>query len=80
MVRSRAIIMCVVSGKTPAADLPHRAVVLIMVGRVFVTFEAIREGSGRPRLLAFLARKESKAPLWNCSAFKTIAAILIYPF
>jgi hypothetical protein len=80
MMRGRAIIMRVVRSEAPAADLPQRAVVLIVIGRVLVAFEAVREGSGRPGPLAFLAREEAKASLRNCLAFETVAAIFVNPF
>jgi hypothetical protein len=41
MVGNRAIIVCVVSGKTPATNLPQGAVVLIVVRRILVAFKAI---------------------------------------
>jgi hypothetical protein len=80
MVRSGAVIVRMVSSKAPATDFPQRAVVLVVIGRVLVAFEAVRERSGRPRLLTFLTRKEAKASLWNCSAFKTVAAVFVDPF
>jgi hypothetical protein len=69
-----------VSGEAPATNLPQGAVVLIVVGRVFVAFEAVREGSGRSRPLTLLTQKEAKASFWNCLTFETIVAIFIDPF
>jgi hypothetical protein len=80
MMRSRAIVMRVVRGEAPAADLPQRAVVLIMIRRILIAFEAIREGSGRPGPLVFLTREKAKTPLWDCSAFKTVATVFVDPF
>ena len=72
--------MRIVSSEAPMTDLPQRAVILIVVGRVLIAFKAVREGSGRPRLLALLSRKEAKTSLWNCPTFKTVATIFIDPF
>jgi hypothetical protein len=63
VVRSGAIIMHVVSSETLATDLPQRAVIFVMIGRVLIALEAVWEGSRRPRLLTFLARKEANASL-----------------
>jgi hypothetical protein len=80
MMRGRAIIMRVVHSKAPAADLPQGAVVLIVIGRVLVAFETVRERGGRPGPLAFLAREEAKASLRNCPASETVAAVFVDPF
>jgi hypothetical protein len=45
-----------VSGETPTIDLPQRAIIFIVVGRVLVAFEAVWKGSRGPGLLALLAR------------------------
>jgi hypothetical protein len=63
MVRGRAVIMHMVSSKTPAANLPQGAVIFIVVGQVLVAFEAIWEGGGRPRPLMLLTRKEANVSL-----------------
>ena len=54
VVGSGAIVVGVVSGETPAANLPEWAVVFVMIGRLFVTLEAVREWSGRARALALV--------------------------
>ena len=54
VVGSGAIVMGVVSGETPAADLPKWAVVFIMVGQLLIALEAIREWGGRARALALV--------------------------
>jgi hypothetical protein len=41
MMWSGAVIVRVVSGKTPAADLSQGTIIFIMVGRVLVTFKAV---------------------------------------
>ena len=51
LVRGRALIVRMVDGKTPAANLPQRTIVLIMVRGLFVAVKAVRiRGRG---LLAF---------------------------
>jgi hypothetical protein len=79
VVRSGAIIVCMVSGKAPATDLPQGAVIFIMVRRVFIALEAIWERGGRPRLLVLLTREEANVSLQYCLTFKTVAAIVINP-
>jgi hypothetical protein len=56
MVRSGAVIVCMVSGKTPTTDLPQRAIIFIVVGRVLIALEAVWKGSGGLGPLALLAR------------------------
>jgi hypothetical protein len=63
MVRSGAVIMRMVSGKTPVANLPQGTVIFIVVWRVLIAFEAVWEGGGRPGPLMLLARKEANALL-----------------
>jgi hypothetical protein len=63
MVRSGTVIMCMVSGKTPMTDLLQRAVVLIVVGRILITFKAVWEGSERPGPLMLLTREEANSSL-----------------
>ena len=46
VVGSGAVVVGVVSGKAPAANLPEWAVVLVMIGRLLVAFEAIGEWGG----------------------------------
>jgi hypothetical protein len=52
-----------VSSEAPTTDLPQRAVILVVVGQVLIALKAVREGSGRPRLLALLSRKEAEMSL-----------------
>ena len=54
VVGSGAVVVGVVSGETPAANLPEWAVVFIMVGRLFVAFEAVGEWGGGARALALV--------------------------
>ena len=71
--------MCMVSSEAPTTDLPQRAIILVVVGRVFIALKAVREGSGRPGPLALLSRKEAEAPLRDCPTFETVTAIFIDP-
>ena len=80
MMRSGAVIMHVIGGKTPAADLPQGTVILIMVWQVLITFEAIQKGGGGPRLLMLLAREEVNVSLQNCPTLKAVATIFVDPF
>jgi hypothetical protein len=50
-----------------------------MVGQVLIALEAVRERSGRPRPLMFLAREEANASLRNCLALKAVMSIFINP-
>jgi hypothetical protein len=79
MVRGGAVIMGVVSGKAPATDFPQGAVVLVVVGRVLIAFEAVREGGGGPGPLAFLTWEEVEASLWHCPTLETVMSIFIGP-
>ena len=55
VVGSGAVVVGVVSGKAPAANLPKRAVVLIMIGRLLVALEIVGEWSGGARALALVS-------------------------
>jgi hypothetical protein len=79
MVRGRAVVICVVSSQTPAANLPQGAVVLIVVGQVLIAFETIRKGSGRSGLLAFLTREVANVLLRNFPTLEAITSIFINP-
>ena len=54
VVGSGAVIVGVVSGETPAANLPKWAVVFVMVGGLLVAFEAVREWGGGARALTLV--------------------------
>ena len=54
VVGSGAVVMGVISGETPAANLPKWAVVFVMVGRLLVALEAVGEWGGRARALALV--------------------------
>ena len=55
VVGSGTIVVGMVSGETPAANLPEWAVVFVMVGRLLVAFEAVGEWSGGARTLALVS-------------------------
>jgi hypothetical protein len=63
MVRSGTVIVHMVSGKTSAANLPQGTVILVVIGRVLVAFEAVWERGRRPGLFTFLTREEVNASL-----------------
>ena len=46
VVRGGAVVMGVISGETPSANLPEWAIVFVMVWGLLVTFEAVGEWSG----------------------------------
>ena len=54
VVGNGTVVVGVVSGETPAADLPKWAVVLIVVRRLFIAFETVGEWSGGARALALV--------------------------
>jgi hypothetical protein len=80
MMRGGAVVIRMISGKTPVTNLPQRAVIFVMIGQVLVTFEAVWKGSGGPGLLTLLTRKEVNALLQNCPTFKAVATIFVDPF
>jgi hypothetical protein len=79
MMRSGAVIMRMVSGKTPATNLPQGAVILVVVGRVLITLEAVWEGSGGPGPFTLLAREKADVLFRDCPTLKAIATIFINP-
>ena len=54
MVGSGTIVVGVVSGEAPAANLPKWAVVFVMIGRLLIALEAVGEWGGRAGALAFV--------------------------
>ena len=54
VVRSSAIVVGMVSGEAPAANLPKWAVVFVMIGRLLVALEAVGEWGGRAGALALV--------------------------
>ena len=54
VVGSGTVVMGVVSGKAPAANLPQGAVIFIMVGGLLVAFETVREWGRGVRTLALV--------------------------
>jgi hypothetical protein len=80
VVRSGALIVRVVSGQTSAANLPQRAVVLVMVGGLFVTVKAVGKWSGGFLALMLLSGKVANAVLWNRMTFPAVPAFTFAPF
>ena len=54
VVGSGAVVVGVISGETPAANLLEWAVVFVMIGRLLVALEAVGEWGGGARALAFV--------------------------
>ena len=54
VVRSGAIVVSVVSGKAPAANLPKWAVIFVVVGGLLVAFETVGEWSRGARTLVLV--------------------------
>ena len=54
VVGSGTVVMGVVSGEAPAANLLQGAVVFVVVGGLLVTFEAVGEWSGGARSLVLV--------------------------
>ena len=54
VVGSGAVVMGVVSGETPAANLPKRAIIFVVIGRLLIAFEAVREWGGGARAFALM--------------------------
>jgi hypothetical protein len=79
VVGGRALIVCVVSGKALATDFPQGAVILIVIGQVLITFEAVWERGERSRLLIFLAREKANVLLRNCLALEAVTSIFVNP-
>jgi hypothetical protein len=63
MIRGGTVVMRMIGSETPSTNLPQRAVILVMVGRILIALKAVRERGRRPRPLTFLTGKESKASL-----------------
>jgi hypothetical protein len=80
VVRGGALVMRVVSGQTPAANLPQRTVVFVVVGGVFVTVKAVREWSGGFLALTLLSGKVADAVLGNRTTFSTVPTFTFAPF
>ena len=54
VVGSGTVVMGMVSGEAPAANLPQRAVIFVVVGGLLVTLEAVGEWSGGARVFALV--------------------------
>jgi hypothetical protein len=80
VVRGGAFIVRVVSGQTPAANLPQWAVILVVVGGLLVAVKAIGEWCGRLLTLTFMSGEVANAFLWNGMAFFAVPAFAFAPF
>ena len=56
MVGSGTIVVGMVSGETPVADLPQRAVIFVMIWGLLIAFEAVGEWGGGARAFALVGR------------------------
>ena len=54
VVGGGAVVMSVVGGEAPVANLPQRAVIFVVVGGLLIALEAIREWGGRARALTLV--------------------------
>ena len=54
VVGSGTVVVSVVSGEAPSANLPEWAVVLVMIGRLLVALETVGEWSGGARALTLV--------------------------
>ena len=72
---SGAVVMGVVSGETPTANLPKWAVIFVMVGRLLITFEAVGEWGGRSTALAFLGGQMANASLGYSATLEAVSSI-----
>ena len=75
VVGSGTVVMGMVSSKAPAADLPQRAVIFIMVGGLFVAFEAIGEWGGRAGALMLMSGQVANTSLWHSTTLEAIPPI-----
>ena len=55
VMRSAAVIVGMVSGEAPMANLPQRAVVFVMVGGLLIALETVGEWGGGARALVLVS-------------------------
>jgi hypothetical protein len=67
-----------VSGQTPAANLPERTIVLVVVGGLLIALQAIREQGSGMRPLTLLPWKGAELPLGNGLAFETVSPFAFF--
>ena len=79
VVRGGAIIMRVVSGETPTANLPKWAVVLVMIGGLLVALETVGEWGGGARAFALMSGQVANASLWHSVTLKTVSVKVQWP-
>ena len=80
LVGGGALIVRMINGKAPAADLPQRTVVLVMVRGLFVAVKAIGIRGGGLFTLAFGARKRANTTLADCTALHAVSTFSWGPF
>ena len=72
LVGGGALIVCVVNSEAPAANLPQRTIVLIMVRGLFVAVKAIGIRGRGLFTLALGARERANTILADCTALHTV--------
>ena len=80
LVRGGALIVRMVNGKTPAANLPQRTIVLIMVRGLFVAVKAVRIRGRGLFVFALGAREGANATFTDCTALHAISTFSWGPF
>ena len=73
LVGGGALIMCMVNGKAPMADLPQRTIVLIMVRGLFIAVKAVGIRGRGFFAFALGARKRANTALTDCTTFHTVS-------
>ena len=80
LVGGGALIVRMVNGKAPAANLPQRTVVLVMVGGLLIAMKAVGVRGGRLFALVLGARKGADTVFANCTALYTVSTFSWGPF
>jgi hypothetical protein len=69
-----------VSGQTPAANLPERTVVLVVVGGLLIALQAIRERGSGTGPLTLLPWKGTELPLGDSPALEAVSSFTFLVF
>ena len=80
LVGGGAFIMHVVNGEAPAANLPQRAVVLVMVRGLFIAVKAIRVRGRGLFVFALGARERANTTFADCTALHAVLTFSWGPF
>ena len=75
VVGSGAVVVGVISGKAPAANLPKWAVVFVMIGRLLIALEAVGEWGGRAGALALMRGQIANASLGHSATLEAVSSI-----